>query len=343
MPITRLGNVAQNNLQLFQIRTAQLRLADLETQIVSGKKSQNYSGISRDVPALLAAENELARIKRYEQNIVTAETRLELSEANTAGMQDITEQMKQITNIIPVDYDLVAEQAQNFLSLFGDLMNAQDSTRYLFGGTNTGSPPVTIYLPGTGPAPDPANPTGQTIFGSPNADAANSTAGYRFQINATGLDTDTQIQINQSLNVTVQYTATNNTVPATANSTNAFQEALIGLVSLADQSNTAIYPAPTQTDTETARNRLNNALNGVSGSYKSFSEMRTSLSTTNKTIDSVKNTFYNVKNISENTIIRVEDVDNTEAAIRLQENMVQLEATYSAVQQISRLTLLDYL
>lgn len=343
MPITRLGSLSQNNLQLFQIRTAQLKLADLETQITSGKKSQTYAGISRDVPALLAAENELARIKRYEQNIVTAETRLELSEANLEGMQDITEQMKQITNVIPVNYDLVSEQAQNFLSLFADLLNSQDSTRYLFGGTNTGSPPVTIYPPGTGPAPDPANATGQTIFGSPNADAATSTAGYRFQINATGLDTATLIQINESLNVNVQYTATNTNAAGTANQTNAFQEALIGIVSLADQSNTAIYPAPTQTDTDTARNRLNNALNGVSGSYKSFTEMRTSLSTTNKTIDSVKNTFYNVKNLSENTISRVEDIDDTEAAIRLRGTMVQLEATYSAVQQISRLTLLDYL
>ena len=54
MPINRLSNIAQNNLQLFQIRTAQMLLADLETQITSGKKSQNYSGNSREVPALLA-------------------------------------------------------------------------------------------------------------------------------------------------------------------------------------------------------------------------------------------------------------------------------------------------
>ena len=144
MPINRLSNIAQNNLQLFQIRTAQMRLADLETQITSGKKSQNYSGISREVPALLAAENELAKIKRYEENIVTAEARLELSEANLGGMQDIAEQMKQITNITPVNYDLVGEQSQNFLALFADLMNAQDSTRYLFGGTATGTPPVNV-------------------------------------------------------------------------------------------------------------------------------------------------------------------------------------------------------
>ena len=56
MPINRLSNIAQNNLQLFQIRTAQMRLADLETQITSGKKSQNYSGISREVPALLYSD-----------------------------------------------------------------------------------------------------------------------------------------------------------------------------------------------------------------------------------------------------------------------------------------------
>ena len=341
MPINRLSNIAQNNLQLFQIRTAQMRLADLETQITSGKKSQNYSGISREVPALLAAENELAKIKRYEENIVTAEARLELSEANLGGMQDIAEQMKLITNITPVNYDLVGEQSQNFLALFADLMNAQDSTRYLFGGTATGTPPVTIYEPGTGPVPDPANPTGQTIFGSPAADGALSNAGYRFQINATGADTDTRVQVNESLQVTVQYTATNNN--GAANVTNSFQEMLTALVSLADISNTALYPTPAQTDVDTARNHINNAINGSTGNYRSFTEMRTSLSTTNKTLDEIKNNFYNIKNISQNTVMRVEDVDDTEAAIRLREEMVQLEATYSAVQQISRLTLLDYL
>ena len=108
-------------------------------------------------------------------------------------------------------------------------------------------------------------------------------------------------------------------------------------------SNTALYPTPAQTDVDTARNHINNAINGSTGNYRSFTEMRTSLSTTNKTLDEIKNNFYNIKNISQNTVMRVEDVDDTEAAIRLREEMVQLEATYSAVQQISRLTLLDYL
>ncbi|MFC3229440.1 hypothetical protein ACFOGJ_19490 [Marinibaculum pumilum] len=342
MPVDLLSNPAQNNLQLFQIRTARLCRSDPEMQITSGKKSQTSPGTLRDMPALLAAENELARIKRYEENIVTAESRLELSEANLGGMQDIGEQIRTITNITPVNYDLVSEQAQNFLALFGDLMNAQDSTRYLFGGTGTGTPPVEIYPPGSGPVTDPAGAL-QVVFGSPAANAAPTNAGWRFRIFASGTDADTQIPIDDSLQVTVQYTANNLNAGGTLNVTNAFQEMLSGLVALADLDNTALYPAPAQTDVDTARNHVNNALNGVAGSYRSFTEMRTSLSTTNKTIDEVKDGFHNLKNISQNTVIRVEDVDDTEAAIRLREEMVQLKATYSAVQQISRLTLLDFL
>lgn len=341
MPITRLGSLTQNNLQLFQIRNSQVNLANIETQITSGKKSQSYSGISRDVPALLAAENELARIKRFEDNIVTAENRLELSEANLAGMQDIGEQLRMITNISPVNYELEAEQGQNFLQLFADLLNAKDSTRSLFGGTNTAGPVVTVYEPGAGPVPDPGNPTGQTVFGSPNADGALSNAGWRFEIHATGADTDTRVQVNDTMNVTVQYTATNNS--GVANTPNAFQEMLTALVSLSDLNIAALYPAPAQTDIDAAKVHIENGLQGSAGNYPSFNDMRTMLSTTNKTIDTVKNTFINIKNLSQNTVMRVEDIDDTEAAIRMREALVQLEATYSAVQQISKLSLLDFI
>lgn len=340
MAITRLGSLTQNNLQLFHIRSSQVKLADIETQITTGKKTQRYAGISRDVPALLAAENELARIKRFEQNIVTAEERLMLSEVNLAGMQDIGEQLRMITQISPVNYELEAEQGQNFLRLFADLMNAKDSTRYLFGGTNTdGTPPVIVYPPGEGPAADPA--ADPPVFGSPEANAANSNAGWRFQINATGANTDTQVQINDTMFVTVQYTATN--MEGGVNQTNAFQELLSALVALADLDNTALYPDPSQDDIEVARTHINNALQGSPGNYLSFNDMRTLLSTTNKSIDTVKNMFMNVKNLSINTVMRVEDIDETEAAIRLREALVQLEATYAAVQQINRLSLLDYL
>lgn len=343
MPITRLGSLSQSNLQLFRIRNSQVHLAELETQITSGKKSQTYAGLARDVPALLAAENEIARITRFEQNIVTAEERLLLSEANLAGMQDIGEQMRIATNIIPADYDLVAQQAQNYLLLFEDLMNAKDATRALFGGTYTSGPVVEVFAPGDGPVPDPLNPTGQTIFGSPESEAPPSNAGYRFQILATGEDTDTLVQINDVMNVKVQYTATNNTVPPTANQTNAFQEMLLGLVALADLDNATLYPNPDQGDVNVGRDRLTNALQGDPPNYVSFNDMRTSLSVTNKTIDTVKTTFTNVKNLSIDTVHRVEDIDDTEAAIRLRQAMVQLEATYSAVQRISRLTLLDFI
>jgi len=341
MPITRLGSLSQSNLQLFQIRNSQVRLAELETQITSGKKSQTYAGIARDVPALLAAENEIARIKRFEQNIVTAEERLLLSEANLEGMQNIGEQMRIATNIIPADYDLVAQQAQNYLLLFEDLMNAKDSTRSLFGGTNTAGPAVRVYPPGEGPAPNPGAAGGQTIFGSPEADAGPSDAGWRFEIDATGLDADTLVQINDTMRVKVQYTATNN--DGVGNQTNAFQEMLRGLVALADLDNTTLYPNPDQDDVNAGRTRLTNALQGDPPNYVSFNDMRTSLSVTNKTIDTVKTTFTNVKNLSMNTVHRVEDIDDTEAAIRLRQAMVQLEATYSAVQRISRLTLLDFI
>lgn len=343
MPITRLGSLSQSNLQLFQIRNSQVRLAELETQITSGKKSQTYAGLARDVPALLAAENEIARITRFEQNIVTAEERLLLSEANLAGMQDIGEQMRIATNIIPADYDLVAQQAQNYLLLFEDLMNAKDATRALFGGTNTSGPVVNVYPPGQGPDPDPANPTGQTIFGSPEADGAAppSNAGWRFEILAMGEDTETLVQINDVMNVKVQYTATNN--DGTANQTNAFQEMLQGLVALADLDNATLYPDPDQGDVNAGRDRLTNALQGDPPNYVSFNDMRTSLSVTNKTIDTVKTTFTNVKNLSIDTVHRVEDIDDTEAAIRLRQALVQLEATYAAVQRISRLTLLDFI
>ena len=71
-----------------QILRTQERLFDLETQVTSEKKSQDYRGISINSQRLVNLENTKAQLQRFIDNNTQQEVRLGIQETVVEGIRD---------------------------------------------------------------------------------------------------------------------------------------------------------------------------------------------------------------------------------------------------------------
>ena len=150
--MTRIATLAQQQLTLFHTLNTQSRAADLQVQLASNTKSQEYSGIQRDSLRLINLENARAQTSQFTSNIQVADQRLELTDLALASIEEISRDFRNMldTTLDGPDAfagDLVA-LAQNMRLMVVDLLNSRDGDRYLFGGGRIDSQPVDLSSPG---------------------------------------------------------------------------------------------------------------------------------------------------------------------------------------------------
>lgn len=144
--MTRVANYAQFQRNLAYILDAQRRLADGQIQISSGRKSDNYAGISRDARRLVSAEIAHLRTKQYVENNNLIERRLQKMETAVSQTFDIASDYKTLlvnalnsTNSSDLAMPI---QAKQMLDQLTALLNVEDDGRFLFSGTMTDTEPV---------------------------------------------------------------------------------------------------------------------------------------------------------------------------------------------------------
>ena len=77
--MTRISSAAVNTQLINRILQTQQRLFDLQGQVSSEKKSQDYAGIALDSQRLLNIENSRDRLERYIRNNDQQQTRLSVA------------------------------------------------------------------------------------------------------------------------------------------------------------------------------------------------------------------------------------------------------------------------
>lgn len=122
------------------------QLVDLQRQLGSGKKSETYGGLGSDRSLALSVQGSRAQIASYQQNISLVQTRISIMNTALTGMQKSVASTK--TALLSVDFTLASGQtvgqltASNGLDAVIGMLNSDDGGRYLFGGRQTGTPPV---------------------------------------------------------------------------------------------------------------------------------------------------------------------------------------------------------
>jgi len=157
--MTRVGTFAQQKLLLFHTMRTQNSLFDRSIQLASGQKAQQYSGISRDVSRLLAVETAQMRTREYLHNVDVAQRRIELTDFNLEGIEDIARELRgflEDAGDSPAgNFSNLKTFATNARALLIDHLNARDGDRYLLSGNRVDQETVTL---------DPAKYTAVSLF-----------------------------------------------------------------------------------------------------------------------------------------------------------------------------------
>ena len=159
--MTRVTQLAQQNLTLSNILDAQKRIYDTQIQISSGLKSQTFTGISREASRLVSLEGLQTRFEQLEKNNSIVESRLQRMDQSVSSIFDAMTEMRNLViqrnNAASGTAVPLAAVAQNLLDVVAGQLNVKENGRFLFAGTLTNTAPVIF------PVPDP------TVFGTPDA------------------------------------------------------------------------------------------------------------------------------------------------------------------------------
>ena len=170
--ISSLGTALQ---QIELIQSQQIRLSDLSTQLATGQRTQELSGLGTDFLASNRARVDIRTIETYQSNIIQADTRIEQMlrsieefQAQAENFADalagftaqgghqrgetvffddpLTPEVENIavgsTSSEPdVDFAALIDLADNLFEFAGDLLNTRQGGRYVFGGAETQEPP----------------------------------------------------------------------------------------------------------------------------------------------------------------------------------------------------------
>ena len=152
--MTRVSTLASHTLMSSRLMTTQSKIYDLETQLSTKKKSQDYSGIASDALRLINFENEANRTNTYIITNTVANARLSAMNESVSGARkslitfrdDLSSFLsKDITTMSSEevsDFEDLQARAFNFMKDIEDYFDIKLNGQYLFGGGKSNTPPV---------------------------------------------------------------------------------------------------------------------------------------------------------------------------------------------------------
>ena len=316
--MTRIGTFAQQQLTLFRSLNTQERIFESQTQVASGKKTQEFSGIARDVNRLVTIRGELNRVDQFKQNIISVDKRLQLMEFSLNQVETVAREFRTTLNA-SLNGDTanllnLQAEAAGLRDQVVDLLNTRDDTRYLFAGGKVDTRPVQLGN-GTYTAPSP-----------PPFPSATNTAYYE------GDAVSQQVRIDESFVVDYGITA----------DTAAFEKIIRSLDSIARTTFTQPITAAEQQVIKDAVTTLSSALDN-GGTDKTVSELFADTALDRKLLDDVRSKHDNFSAFAENTIGEIENINIADAVASLNFEQVQLEATFTTLVRVQQLTLTNFL
>ena len=302
--MTRVANYAQFQRNLAYILEAQRRLADGQIQISSGRKSDNYAGISRDARRLVSAEIAHLRTKQYVENNNLIERRLQKMEAAVSQTFEIASNYKTLlvsalnsTNSSDLAMPI---QAKQMLDQLTALLNVEDDGRFLFSGTMTDTEPV-----------DQSGLPGSYTVPSSDGDAN----GYY-----KGDTTKLTVRVDKTFDVTYGVHA---------------QEE--GFERLMRSLHMIVIGPPND------RATLEDALKVVNEAVDAIPDLRTRIGTARATIADVNMKHSDFLLFSEKTIGDMENADIAEVITQMNADQLTVEASVMALARLSQISLVRFL
>ncbi len=154
MTIQRISTFAVHQRTQGDVSRVQTDLFGLQKQLSSGFKTDTFSGLNGQVEQFTSLEAKIRKSDVYIENNSVALSRLNTTQVT---MDKIIQTVDSIEDLMTLRRNPANAQSMNFpqqldglRTVINSLLNTSFEGRYIFGGTNTNTPPVIE------PTPDPA-------------------------------------------------------------------------------------------------------------------------------------------------------------------------------------------
>lgn len=194
--VTRVATHAYTNSMISENMRLQNRYADINTQISSGLKTQDYKGIARDSQYLLAVESSYSKLDAYNANSNTAAANINIMYSTIGRIEDMANSMlSSVTSALAgnqVPAAIMSSQADNAMKETAGLLNSKVAGRYLFSGSDIDTVPVNLSDPAWVPqsAPSVVNTgyyQGNSVISSVQT-SETQTVSYGITADSTGFE-----------------------------------------------------------------------------------------------------------------------------------------------------------
>lgn len=373
---TSISTLGQALDQISRLKTQQKTMDLLTTQLNTGKKSQNFSGLQQDGIFSQRARANIKSLDTYLSNIKHANRRINLM---TSSMNQMKTQAQSVLSSLQLslqegdyeNFEVLQQQAGAAYDFMIDLMNTQDGDRYLFSGSDSDTQPITEtgfletffgeFIPDETDLTDPPLTASGIIgqWGEETITTAQFISAYRATTEATmgysstlTSDTAGKVTTRVSDKSEIDYTVLANA--------EGMKEVLLALSvikslpppehapgALNDPDATTFDedtpPFPPSQKQENFYAVLDDLTAMLSNAVKKIDSENYRLAQVQTQIQSVKNSHTQELNTLQTIVSDVENVDITETAAKITQLQVQIEASYQVTALVSRLSLVNFI
>ncbi len=146
MSIDRVSTASQMQSLLTQVATANEKLSQAQNQVASGKVATDYAGLGDKTAVIESARAAIARADSYKANTQLAVNQVDLQDTQISTLAGLAGDLRQsVSNALATgDASNLMIKAQSIFDSASQILNSKDANgNYLFGGEHDNTPPFT--------------------------------------------------------------------------------------------------------------------------------------------------------------------------------------------------------
>lgn len=334
--VSRVGSFTFTSQNTQRLLSAQQKMIDLQTQVATGKRSQDYLKIANNSRQLINLENSVDNAQQYVDQNARVDLKIKAYNASIEALTQLAYEAKRLytdsvgSGAQPADQTInPRDRAFAILKEVEAQLNLKIDGDYLFAGASVDTKPVNF-------------PNSQTDLESQVGTGGSST-GPAFELNAGAPASFTS----DSANIAYFYTGDNIDLThridddvqidfAMRANEDAFTQLMGALVVMVDDPD--VHPGGTfdSSKSDFVIDQIISAIEGLQTQAQKLGFAARRLESTNEDLE----TFLN---FTQNEIGEIQDIDPTEAIVRMQEAALNLEVSYQATARINQLSIANYI
>lgn len=306
--MTRISTLSQNQAVVLQMLRAQSQVAETQRQVSTGEIAGRYSGMARDAGALISAKAVEARTLKFIDLGRQVVNRTDFQANGLTVLYESTSRLRQSLLVALANNSgrTVASDVNTAFDSARSVLNTRVGGSYIYAGSRTDTLPFNAA----------------SLAGLANA--ANPIASY--------FDNDTnkaQVRVDQNLMLEYGIVASD------------MGQDLMGSIKALAEYNTATPFAQYLTPADRAL--LESQIAGLDTIMSQIGGLQASNGIVQNRLESIITRHEDTDIVNKRLIADISEVDMAEAISRLNQDQVAVEASYKLIQQLNKVSLLNFI